>query len=128
MKGGKLVAVLLVLVILGNVISPAMAASEASEAECDCKATKCGEVTLKRMVEVELIKNRKPILNITEINQSLSDWFAENFNGSFSCLNGSCFAFDYQVETKELFNSSTDSKMLRLLEVRVYNETFSKEF
>lgn len=119
----KVLSLVLVLVMLSSSVVPVMAASDAEK--CSCGAC---EITLKRVVEVELAKNGKTILNVTEINQSLSEWFAENFEGSFSCADGSCLAFDYQVETKELFNSSTDSKMLRLLEVRVYNETFSKEF
>ncbi|AAB89685.1 predicted coding region AF_1568 [Archaeoglobus fulgidus DSM 4304] len=119
----KVLSLVLVLVMLSSSVVPVMAASDAEK--CSCGAC---EITLKRVVEVELAKNGKTILNVTEINQSLSEWFAENFEGSFSCADGSCLAFDYQLEIKELLNLSKNNKELKLLEIKVYNETTSHEF
>ena len=119
----KVLSLVLVLVMLSSSVVPVMAASDAEK--CSCGAC---EITLKRVVEVELAKNGKTILNVTEINQSLSEWFAENFEGSFSCADGSCLTFDYQLEIKELLNLSKNNKELKLLEIKVYNETTSHEF
>jgi len=78
--------------------------------KCGCGAC---EITLKRVVEVDVTKNGKPILNITEINKSLNDWLSENFN--FSCADGSCLVFDYQIEVNEVLNKSAKGKEPQVL-------------
>ena len=98
----------------------------AKKAEVDSENS-CSEITLKRIVEVEIAKNGKAILNIKEVNKSLSEWIAENFKES-SCQDQSCLAFDYQVEIKEIYNYSNNGKKLTFSEVKVYNESSSFDF
>ncbi|MEM4156453.1 MAG: halocin C8-like domain-containing protein [Archaeoglobaceae archaeon] len=108
--------------MLGSLVAPVMAKKAEVESE-----NSCSEITLKRIVEVEIAKNGKAILNITEVNKSLSEWIAENFKES-SCQDQSCLAFDYQVETKEIYNYSNNGKKLTFSEVRIYNESSSFDF
>jgi len=56
----------------------------ARNGNCDGEAG-CGEVTLRRMVEVEVLKNGRVILNVTEVNKTLSDWISVKLNESISC-------------------------------------------
>ncbi|MDI9645528.1 MAG: hypothetical protein QFX40_02385 [Archaeoglobales archaeon] len=68
----KIISLFLVLVMLCNLATPVMA----KKAEVDSENS-CTDITLKRIVEVEIAKNGKAILNITEVNKSLSEWIAE---------------------------------------------------
>ncbi|MEM4279412.1 MAG: hypothetical protein QXP28_03100 [Archaeoglobaceae archaeon] len=122
MTAKKIISLFLILVMLCNLATPAMA----KKAEVDSENS-CGEITLKRIVEVEIAKNGKAILNITEVNKSLSEWIAENFKES-PCQDQSCLAFDYQVEIKEIYNYSANGKKLNFSEVRIYNESSSFDF
>ncbi|MDI9609694.1 MAG: hypothetical protein QFX36_00005, partial [Archaeoglobales archaeon] len=108
--------------LIGSLATPVMA----KKAEVDSENS-CSEITLKRIVEVEIAKNGKAILNITEVNKSLSEWIAENFKES-SCQDQSCLAFDYQVEIKEIYNYSNNGKKLTFSELKVYNATASFDF
>ncbi|MEM0503803.1 MAG: hypothetical protein QXT58_03750, partial [Archaeoglobaceae archaeon] len=122
MTAKKIISLFLILVMLCNLATPAMA----KKAEVDSENS-CSEITLKRIVEVEIAKNGKAILNITEVNKSLSEWISENFKES-SCQDQSCLAFDYQVEIKEIYNYSNNGKKLTFSEVKVYNATASFDF
>ncbi|MDI9646778.1 MAG: hypothetical protein QFX40_08850, partial [Archaeoglobales archaeon] len=122
MTAKKIISLFLVLVMLCNLATPVMAKKAEGETE-----NSCTDITLKRIVEVEIAKNGKAILNITEVNKSLREWIAGKFKES-SCQDQSCLAFDYQVEMKEIYNYSTNNKKLTFSEVRIYNESSSFDF
>ncbi|MEM4156496.1 MAG: hypothetical protein QXQ38_07215, partial [Archaeoglobaceae archaeon] len=52
----------------------------------------------------------------------------EKRSSESSCQEGSCLAFDYQVEIKEIYNYSNNGKKLTFSEVKVYNESSSFDF
>jgi len=113
----KVVAGLLVLVMLGNAVMPAMAVTETND-----------EILLKRVVVASLDEKGKLQLNVTRVNKAIN-------LGNFNCSNNSCCSCEnnacpaiYSVDVNEVYNVSEKGESLKLLNVTVYNNSFSYSF
>lgn len=112
--GRRILSLLLVLVILGSVVSPAVAVTETTD-----------EILLKRVVVASMDEKGKLLLNVTWINRTINLGNVSCANGSCcSCENDTCSAL-YSVDVDEVYNASEKNESLKLLNVTVYNESFS---
>lgn len=68
-------------------------------------------------------------LNVTWINNAIDLGNVSCSNGSCcSCENDTCPAMLYSVDVNEVYNVSEKGKVLKLLNITVYNESFSYSF
>lgn len=106
------------MIILMKVVMPAMAASEANS-----------EILLKRVVVASLDEKGKLQLNVTWVNQTINLGNMSCTNSSCcSCGNDTCPVTLYSVDVNEVYNVSEKGETLKLLNVTVYNESFSYSF
>lgn len=119
MKAAKTgLAVSLVLVMLSSVVSPAMAVTETTN-----------EILLKRVVVASMDEKGKLQLNVTWVNQTINFGNASCGNCSCACNSSdTCPAMPYSVAIDEVYNVSEKGESLKLLNVTVYNESFSYSF
>ncbi|ADM27966.1 conserved hypothetical protein [Ignisphaera aggregans DSM 17230] len=113
----------LVLVMLSNVLVPAITPAIASTGTTDA-------VLLKRVVVVSIDEKGKLLLNITWINQTI-EFGNGTCGGNYSCAcisGGTCPAIPYSVDINVIYNVSEKEESLELLKAVVYNESFSYSF
>ena len=114
----RFVAVLLVLVMLDSVVSPAVAITETSN-----------EILLKRVVVASMDEKGKLQLNVTWINKTINLGNVSCANGSCCpCENDTCPAMLYSVDINEVYNVSENGRTLKLLNITIHNESFSYSF
>lgn len=119
MQVRRLLSLVLVLVILGSVLMPAIVAMGTTD-----------EVLLKRVVVASVDEKGKLLLNITWINQMI-EFGGNTCSGNCSCAcisGGMCPAMLYSVDTNVIYNVSEKGKSLKLLSVTIYNESLSYSF
>ena len=110
----KVVSALLVFVMLSSAVMPVMAASEVSS-----------EILLKRAVLASLNEKGKLQLNVMWINQTINFGNKSCTSSCCSCGNDTCPVIFYSVDVNEVYNVSKKGETLKLLNVTVYNESFS---
>ncbi|WP_456468385.1 hypothetical protein [Archaeoglobus sp.] len=114
----EVVTGLLVLVMLGSAVMPAMAVTEAND-----------EILLKRSVVASLDEKGKLQLNVTWVNETinLGNLSCSN-NSCCSCENDTCSVILYSVDVDEVYNVSKKGESLKLLNITIHNESFSYSF
>jgi len=86
------------------------------------------EILLKRVVVASMDEKGKLQLNVTWVNQTINFGNASCGNCSCACESDTCPAMLYSVDVGEIYNVSEKGESLKLLNVTVYNESFSYSF
>jgi len=114
----ELLSLVLVLVVLGNVLMPAISAMGTTNEVAN-------EVLLKRVVVASIDGKGKLLLNITWVNQTI---VFGTCSGNCSCVcsgSGMCPIMPYSVDINVIYNVSVKGESLELLKITVYNESYS---